>query len=172
MHLLLLFSVTIGCFGDIKVSIDQTGGYIIRINDKEWLRSSRIGLYVDNQWYSSGGKSLPLMNITTSEGTDRYLGEWNETQLHHDLVRNEKHTKIVASIRQWHAVSAMTFHLDTGAEALTNTIPLNKNQVRTIFPSFNIEKMDEKDQRGYFTFEGQLTSFFAFLFSLIFEIPL
>lgn len=91
----------IGCLSDIKVSIDQTGGYIIRINNIEWLRKSRIGLYVDNKWYSSDDKSLPLININASQGIDQYLGKWNETQLNYDLVRDGSHTKVVACIRQW-----------------------------------------------------------------------
>jgi hypothetical protein len=137
--------VIIGCLSDIKVSIDQRGGYTIRINDKEWLRSSQTSLYVDNKWYSSDDQSLPLINITAGKGTDRYLGSWIETQLNYHLIRNGIYTKIVASICQWHRISAITFHLDTGDQTLTNTIPLDKNQVRTIFPSFNIEKIDQND---------------------------
>jgi hypothetical protein len=44
--------------------------------------------------------------------------------------------------------------LDTGSQVLTNTIPLHMDEVRTIFPSFNIEKIDTNDTRSYFTFEG------------------
>jgi len=168
MHLLIFLSIIIGCLSDIKVSVNQTGGYTILVNGTEWLRSSRIGLYIDNKWYSSDDKSLPLMNITTDQGTDRYLGSWNETQLNYDLIRSGIHTKIVASIRQWHQISAFTFHLDTGNQTLMNTIPLDKNQVRTIFPSFNIEKINDNDQRAYFTFEGEIIC--LFLFSFIFKI--
>jgi hypothetical protein len=146
--------VIIGCLSDIKVSVDKTGGYTIRVNGKDWLRSSRTGLYTDNKWYSSDDQTLPLMNITTGQGTDRYLGSWNETQLNYDLNRDGMHTKIVASIRQWHKISIITFHLNTGDQTLTNTNPLDKNQVRTIFPSINIEKIDANDNRSYFTFEG------------------
>ncbi len=154
MHLLIFLSLIIVCLSDIKVSIDQSGKYTIRINDKEWLRSFEISLYVDNKWYSSDDKSLLLMNITTGQGIDPHLGRWNETQLNYDLNRNGIHTKIVGSIRQWDQISAITFHLNTGEQTLTNTMPLEKSQVRTIFPSFNIEKIDHSDQRGYFIFEG------------------
>ena len=81
MHLLVLFSVLIGCFSDIQVSIDKRGHYTIRVNGQDWLRSSQPALYADDRWYSSANQSLPLMNITTAQGTDRYLGRWNETQL-------------------------------------------------------------------------------------------
>jgi hypothetical protein len=154
MHLLIFFSVITGCLSGIKVSVDETGGYKIHVNDKEWLRSSRTGLYTDNKWYLSDDKSLPLINITTGQGTDRYLGSWNETQLNYDLSRNGSHTKIVASVRQWHKISAITFHLNSGDQTLTNINPLDKNQVRTIFPSFKIEKIGVNDNRSYFTFEG------------------
>ncbi len=49
MHLLVLFLLTIGCWGDIKVSVDDKGGYNISINGNVWLRSSRTSLYVDNK---------------------------------------------------------------------------------------------------------------------------
>jgi hypothetical protein len=68
-------------------TIDQRGGYTIRINDKEWLRSSQTSLYLDNKWYSSDDQSLPLINITAGKGTDRYLGSWNETQLNYHLIQ-------------------------------------------------------------------------------------
>lgn len=155
MHLLILFSVIIGCFSDIQVSIEKSGAYTIRVNGKDWLRSSETGLYADDRWYSSADQSLPLVNITSAQGTDRYLGSWNETRLNYDLHRKGMHTKIVASIRQWHEISAITFHLNTGDQTLTNTKPLDKNQVRTIFPSMKIEKVDAHDNRSYFTFEGE-----------------
>lgn len=155
MHLLVFFSVIIGCLSDIKVAVDRTGGYTIHVNDKIWLRSSRTALYTNNKWYSSDDKSLPLINITTEQGTDRHLGSWNETQLNYDLNHDGIHTKIVASIRQWREISAITFCLNAGDQTLTNTNPLDKNQVRTIFPSFNIEKMNVHDNRSYFTFEGK-----------------
>jgi hypothetical protein len=154
MRLSVFFFLIIGCWADIKVSIDEKGGYVIHIHGRKWLQSSRTALYVDNKWYSSDDKSLPLTNITTGHGVDQNLGGWNETCLNYDLVRNETHTKIIASIRQWHKISAITFHLDTGSQVLTNTIPLHMDEVRTIFPSFNIEKIDTNDTRSYFTFEG------------------
>ena len=147
----------------MKISIDEKGGYIIHINGTKWLQSSRTALYVDDKWYSSDDQSLSLINRTTGRGTDQNLGTWNETRLNYDLVRNGTHTKIIARIRQWHAVSAITFHLDTGDETLTNTIPLHMDEVRTVFPSFNIEKMGDDDARSYFTFEGQISSLWCLL---------
>jgi hypothetical protein len=164
MQLLIFFALIVGCLGDIKVSVDEKGGYTISINGKEWLRSSQTALYADNQWYSSENNSLPLTNIVTAQGNDQNLGSWNETQLNYDLVRNGTHTKIVASIREWHQISAITFYLDTGDQILTNTVPLDMNQVRTVFPSFNIEKIGNDDQRGYFTFAGEIICLFYFVF--------
>lgn len=154
IHFFVFFFIIVGCWAGIEVLIDEKGGYIIYINDRKWLQSSRTALYVDNRWYSSDDKSLPLTNITTGQGTDQNLGDWNETCLNYDLIRNETHTNIIASIRQWHDISAITFHLDTGDQLLTNTIPLHMDEVRTNFPSFNIEKIDSNDTRSYFTFEG------------------
>jgi hypothetical protein len=159
LHLIVFFFLIIGCWAAIKISINEKGGYVIDINGRKWLQSSRTALYVDNKWYSSDDNSLPLMNITTGQGIDRNLGDWNETCLNYDLVRNGTHTKIIGCIRQWHEVSAITFHLYTGDQFLTNTIPLHMDEVRTIFPSFNIEKIDNDDARSYFTFEGEIYSF-------------
>jgi hypothetical protein len=50
--------------------------------------------------------------------------------------------------------------LDTGDRVLTNNQLLNVNDVRTIFPSFNIEQIDMNDNRGYFTFQGIKVIFF------------
>ncbi len=144
--------------------VDEKGGYTIRINGKEWLHSSHTALYTDNKWYSSDNNSLPLVNITTGQGNDQNLGSWNETRLNYDLVRNGTHTKIVASIREWRQISAITFYLDTGDQILTNTVPLDMNQVRTVFPSFNIEKIDHDDQRSYFTFAGRIIYLFYSVF--------
>jgi hypothetical protein len=154
MHLLVLLFLIVGCSGDVRVSVDHKGGYNISIDDRLWLRSSRTAIYVDNTWYSSDNNSLPLMNIAYEQGNDPNLGGWNETQLIYDLVRSGIHTKIVGHIRQWSAFSAITFHLDTGDQIMTNTIPFNIDHVRTVFPSFHIEQIDQNDQRGYFTFEG------------------
>ncbi len=161
MHLLVLLFLIVGCSGDVRVSVDQKGGYNISIGDRLWLRSSRTAIYVDNTWYSSDNNSLPLTNVAYEQGNDPNLGGWNETQLIYDLVRNETHTKIVGHIRQWSAFSAITFHLDTGDEMMTNTVPFNIDHVRTVFPSFHIEQIDQNDQRGYFTFEGD------FLFCIV-----
>ena len=159
IQLLLFAYLIVGCLANLQVSIDQTGRYVILVNGKTWLRSSRTALYVDDRWYSSDDQSLLLMNITTDQGTDRYLGRWNETQLNYDLIRHETHTKIVASIRQWQTIPAITFHLDTGDQTLINTIPLHRDEVRTVFPSFQIERIDQNDQRAYFTFAGKNITF-------------
>jgi hypothetical protein len=75
------------------------------------------------------------------------------------------HTKIVGHIRQW-SFSAITFHLDTGDQTMTNTIPLDMDHVRTVFPSFNIEQIDNNDQRGYFEFSGEIIFLSYFGFSM------
>jgi hypothetical protein len=160
MHLLVFVFLIVGCWGDIKVSVDQQGKYNISIDSNIWLRSSHTAIYVDNKWYSSDNNSLPLISISSAQGNDPNLGSWNETQLNYDLVQSGTHTKIVGHIRQWNSVSAITFHLDTGDQVMTNTFPLNATQVRTVFPSFNIEQIDGKDQRGYFTFEGKIIFIF------------
>jgi hypothetical protein len=156
MHFIVLLLLTVGCWADIQVSVDQKGGYSLFVGNRLWLRSSRTALYVDNTWYSSDNNSLPLTDIAYEQGFDPNLGSWNETQLIYDLVRSEIHTKIVGHIRQWNLVSAITFHLDTGDQIMTNTIPFNIDHVRTVFPSFHIEQIDMNDQRGYFTFEGEV----------------
>ena len=154
MHLVVFFFLIVVCSGDLKVSVDEKGGYQISIDSSPWLRSSRTALYVDNTWYSSQDNSLTLTNITSTQGTDPILGSWSETQLNYDLVRSETHTRIVGRIRQWCSFSAVTFHLETGDQALTNTVPLDINHVRTVFPSFDIEQIDNHDQRSFFTYEG------------------
>jgi len=156
MHLLVLFFLIIGCWCDIKVSVDEKGGYKISIDNTVWLRSSRTALYVDNKWYSTDENSLPLTSISSAQGYDPLLGSWNETQLNYDLVRSGTHTKIVGHIRQWNSFSAITFHLDTGDQMMTNTVPLDMDHVRTVFPSFHIEQIDMNNQRGYFTFSGEI----------------
>ncbi len=155
MRLLVFLFLIVGCWGDLRVLVDENGGYNIAVNNQIWLRSSRTAIYVDDQWYSTENNSLSLISITDEQGTDPNLGSWNETQLNFDLVRSGTHTKIVGHIRQWSLVSAITFHLDTGDQMITSTVSLDTNQVRTVFPSFNIEQMDRNDQRGYFTFEGE-----------------
>src|SRR5689334_22484473 len=114
MHLLLLLILIVGCWCDVKVSVDEKGGYNISIDGNVWLRSARTALYVDNKWYSSDDNTLPLISKSTAQGNDPNLGSWNETQLIYDLVRSGTHTKIVGSIREWREISAFTFHLDTG----------------------------------------------------------
>ena len=84
----------------------------------------------------------------------KIIGSWNETQLIYSLNRSGAVSNITGRIRQWVSHPAITFHLDTGDKILTNTKLLDKEQVRTIFPSFNIEQIDMNDNRGYFTFQG------------------
>jgi hypothetical protein len=105
-----------------------------------------------------------LLGITTAQGIDPYLGSWNETKLTYNLVRNQATTSIVAHIRQWSLVPAFTFHLETGDTALTNQILLTMDQVRTVFPSFHIEKIGVNDQRGYFTLGGEIEFFSSSIF--------
>ena len=155
MHILFLLGFIVGCWADLTVIVDQKGGYNISVNNYLWLRSARTALYIDTKWYSTGDNSLPLSSITTAQGTDPNLGAWNETQLNFDLNRNGTHSKVVASIRQWGAVPAITFHLNTGEQVLTNSNPLDVQHIQTVFPSFHIEKTDPKDRRGFFTFEGK-----------------
>jgi hypothetical protein len=162
MNLLVLFLVIVTSSADIKVSVDEKGGYNISIDGNLWLRSSHTSLYIDNKWYSTDNNALLLASISTSQGNDPNLGGWNETQLNYDLVLHGTHTKIVGRIREWHEISAITFHLNTGDQVLINTDPLDMNHVRTIFPSFKIEQINRMDQRGYFTFEGEII-FFSFL---------
>jgi hypothetical protein len=166
MHIvvLLFLLLVVGCLGDIKILVNEEGGYNISVNDHIWVRSSHTGIYVNNKWYSSDDSSLPLMNIDYAEGNDPNLGNWNETQLIYDLVLSGIHTKIVGHIRQWSLISAITFHLDTGNQTLTNTVPLSMDDVRTVFPSFCIEQMGIDDQRGYFTFEGEFIFVYYSLF--------
>ncbi len=83
--------------------------------------------------------------------------------MNYDLVRNGTHTKIVGRIRQWYGISEITFHSDTGDQVLTNTDPLDMNHVRTIFPSFKIERINRMHRRGYFTFEDEITFLIYFV---------
>ncbi|CAF1382632.1 unnamed protein product, partial [Adineta ricciae] len=158
MHLLLLFVLIVECssWGNINVSVDQKGGYQISIGDRVWLRSARTAIHVDNKWYSSDDDSLPLINITSGSGFDPQLGDYRDFQLNYDLARGGIHTIIVGHIRDWYSISGISFHLDTGDQILTNTVPLGMNDIRTVFPSFHIEQIDDGDQRGYFTFEGEM----------------
>ena len=166
MHLLVFLLLTIvSCFGNIQVLIDQKGEYNITINNKLWLRSARTAIYVDDRWYATDNNSLPLLNITTGQGTDPYLGNWNETKLSYNLIRKQTSTTIVAHIRQWSVVPAFTFHLETGDTPLSCDMPLNFEEVRTVFPSFYIEKVDANDQRGFFTVGGNIA--FAFYKSIL-----
>lgn len=155
MQLLIVVLFILRCSADLKVSIDAKGGYQISINNSPWLRSSRTAVYVDNQWYSSEDNSLPLRNITSSQGTDPVLGSWIEAQLNYDLVRSGVHTNIIGRIRQWQSYSAVTFHLETGDQEMINTVPLDVKNVRTVFPSFEIEQIGSDDQRGYFTYASK-----------------
>lgn len=155
MRLVLLFLFIAICNCDIQVIIDPNGGYNITVNHQLWFRSSRTGVYVDDQWYSTDNNTLPLASITTAQGTDPVLGSWNETILTYHLIRQSETTPIIARIRQWSMISAFTFYLETGDTFLPTTKPLDKNDVRTVFPSFVIETSGENDERGYFTIAGE-----------------
>ncbi len=156
------------CWSDMQVRIDQHGEYNITINNQVWLRSSRTAIYADDRWYSTEDKSLAFIGITTAQGTDPNLGSWNETILRYNLVRSEKTTSIVARIRQWSIISALTFYLETGDTILTTNRTLETDEVRTVFPSFVIEKMQQNDERGYFTFGGEIEIFHTFTLNIFF----
>ena len=157
----MLLLLIVATSANIKVLVDEKGTYNISINGNLWLRSSHTSLYADNRWYSTDNNALLLTSISTAQGNDPNSGSWNETQLNYDLVRNGTGTKIMGRIRQWDKISAITFHLNTGDHVLASTDALDMNQVRTIFPSFKIEQISRRDQRGYFTFEGKIV--FSFL---------
>lgn len=154
----LLFLI-LGCRCDVQILIDRNGDYNITINNQLWLRSSRTAIYADDRWYSTEDKSLSLVGITTAEGTDPNLGRWNETKVTYDLARSGKTTQVIAHIRQWDGVSAFTFHLETGDTELTTKIALGNDTIRTVFPSFIVEKINTNDDRGYITLGGN-TEFF------------
>jgi len=164
MRLAVFLLLIVGCWCDVRVVIDQNGAYNITVNNQVWLRSARAAIYVDDRWYSTENNSLPLVSITTAVGTDPSLGLWNETRITYNLVRSQTTTPIVARIRQWSIVPAFTFYLETGDTALTNKIALDMEQIRTVFPSFYIEKIDANDQRGYFTFGGEIQFFSSSIF--------
>jgi hypothetical protein len=156
MRLVVFVLLLVHCRCDIQVSVDRAKGeYGITIGNKVWLRSSRVAVYADDRWYSSNDSSLPLIDIRDVQGTDPNLGNWNETQLIFSLNRNGTATNITGSVRQWHSHPAISCHFDTGDKELTNHNLLDKNQIRTIFPSFNIEQNDTNDNLGYFTFQGR-----------------
>lgn len=156
MRIEVFFLIIVGCSCDVRVLLDQHGGYNITVNNQLWLRSSRTAIYADNQWYSTENNSLRLIDITVAQGTDPYLGSWNETKLIYNFIRNQTSTSIIAHIRQWNIIPAFTFHLKTGDKDLTNTILLDMNSIRTVFPSFHIEKIDMNDQQGFLTFGGEI----------------
>ncbi|CAF3651802.1 unnamed protein product [Rotaria sp. Silwood1] len=131
--------------------------YNITIGRRVWLRSSCTAIYVDNTWYSSDDNTLPLTGISYTSGFDPNLGDYRDFQLSYDLVRDGIHTTIVGHIRDWYGASGISFHLDTGDQIMTNIVPLDMDHVRTVFPSFCIEQMDQNDQRGYFTFEEEMS---------------
>ncbi|CAF1041463.1 unnamed protein product [Rotaria sordida] len=160
MHLVIFVLLLISCAYDIKVSIDQIKGqYNISIDNQIWFHSSRTALYVNNRWYSSNDSTSPLIDTRFVQCNDPNLGNWNETQLIYILNRNGIISNITGRIRQWNSQSALTFHLDTGDKILMNNKLLDKNRIRTIFPSFNIEQIDGNDNRGYFTFQGVMMDF-------------
>lgn len=166
MHLAVLLFLIVGCWGDFRVVVDSNGAYNLTVNNKVWLRSSRTAIYADNRWYSTENNSLSLTTITTDQGIDPNLGAWNETKLTYSLFRNQTTIPVIAHIRQWSIVPAFTFHLETGNEVLTSPVARDFEEIRTVFPSFHIEKTDASDQRGYFTFGGKKSFIFFVLIRL------
>ena len=158
MHLAVFVTVLIvECWCDIRVSVDRIqGGYNVSVADHVWLRSSYTSLYADEQWYSSDDGSLPLIDTRLDQGNDENLGEWNETQLIYSLTRSGTQTNVTGRVRQWSSVAAITFHLNIGNEPLTSSDSLSMDEVRTVFPSFNIEQIGTNDDRGYFTYAGKI----------------
>ncbi len=155
MYIFIFVITFVVCFCDIKVSIDKLkGDYNISINNRVWLRSSYAGLYSNNQWYTSKDGTFRLIDLYLNEGNDSILGEWNETVLVYNLNENERIINITGRIRQWKCQSAITFYFDSGLIDLNNDILLDMDRVRTVFPSFIIEKIDENDHRAYLTFGG------------------
>ena len=159
MRLAVLLLFIVGCWCDMRVLIDDHGNYNITVNNQVWLRSSRTAIYTDDRWYSTENNSLSLIDITTTHGLDPALGAWNETVFTYHLIRNQQMIPIVTSIRQWSMVSAITFYLDTGNAVLPIHEPLSVDDTRTVFPSFLIERMNKDDERGYFTYAGDVESF-------------
>ena len=89
MRLAVVFLLLIvGCWGDMRVSIDQNGHYNITINNRVWLRSSRTEIHTDDRWYSTENNSFPLVEVTTAQGKDPILAAWNEMILTYHLVRD------------------------------------------------------------------------------------
>ena len=78
MHFFVLSLCIIGCLSDLQVSIDSKGAYNLSINGQVWLRSSHTAIYVDDLWYSSDVNTLKFENLSYAQGTDPYLGVWNE----------------------------------------------------------------------------------------------
>lgn len=164
MYILIFLLIIGSCYCDINVLIDNLNGdYNISINNRVWLRSSYISLYSSNQWYTSKDGSLILIDFNFKQGNDSILGQWNETQLIYKLNQDGKISNITGRIRQWKSISAITFYFDSGTIILNNDILLDMDRVRTVFPSFYIEKLDENDHRAYLTFGGN----YLFYFSLI-----
>ena len=155
MHLVVFFLLLSYCCCDIQVSVDRTNGsYSISVGNQIWLRSNHTALYADDRWYSSNDSSLSLIDTRLAQGDDPYLGSWNETQLIYQLSRNGAVQNITGHIRQWIYQPAISFHLDTGNQMLNTNRSLTSAEIRTVFPSFNIEQIDSNDNRGFFTFQG------------------
>jgi hypothetical protein len=154
-YFLVFLLIIGGYYCDIKVSIDLKGSYDIFISNRIWLRSSYTSLYSNNRWYStSDGSSLCLICKHLNRGNDSKLGEWNETELIYNYNLNEKLNNVTGRIRQWKSIPAIAFYFDSGIIDLNNDILLDMDRVRTVFPSFYIEKVGKDDHRAYLTFGG------------------
>jgi hypothetical protein len=143
-------------YSHIKVLIDhQNGNYNITIKDKLWLRSSYTGLYLNNQWFKSNNNSLDLIHIDLNQGNHSILGEWNQTQFIYQFYYKNQFENLSTIIREWKSLSIITFYFNNLDFEIENDFLLDMDRVSTVFPSFFMEKFDENDQRGYFTYGGK-----------------
>ncbi|CAF1064276.1 unnamed protein product [Adineta steineri] len=158
MYMLIFLLIIVGYNCDIKIVIDDLkDDYNISINNRIWLRSSYTSLYNSNQWFTTkNNESLHLIGKNFNEGDDLILGQWNETEFIYNFNSDEKSINVTGRIRQWKLFSAITFYFDNDLFDLNNDILLDMDRVRTVFPSFYIEKFKEDDQRAYFTFAGMM----------------
>ncbi|CAF2054431.1 unnamed protein product [Rotaria magnacalcarata] len=157
LKIVLLFILINLSYSNINISINnRTGEYNLTINNRIWLRSSYTSLYTNNQWFTSKNQSLHLIDSIFKQGYDVLLGEWNETILIYNFNLNRTSINITGAIRQWKLIPAINFYFHNDFIDLNNDILLNCDQVRTVFPSFYIEKIDQDDHRAYLTFGGMM----------------
>ncbi|CAF1333687.1 unnamed protein product [Rotaria magnacalcarata] len=156
LKIVLLFILINLSYSNINISINnRTGEYNLTINNRIWLRSSYTSLYTNNQWFTSKNQSLHLIDSIFKQDYDVLLGDWNETILIYNFNLNRTSINITGTIRQWKLIPAIKFCFHNDFIDLNNDILLNCDQVRTVFPSFYIEKIDQDDHRAYLTFGGK-----------------